>query len=274
MHMFRDCINSFSTWSCLSYQKPRKFFSETEWKNWLSLNLNSTDTWSIVFGVTLDQLWRNQNNWIFNQKATSTYSSIATISHQVEWIINVNNKIRPGKLVETSCENQRRWNPPPKGLWKLNCDGSVTNHGQSAGCGGILRNSSGNFVFAFTHRLNGCFALEAELWGIYHGLCFAWNKGYKKVIVACDSTVAIDLLFDRNVINHPHQQMLNSIRNIGEGEAIWLWQKIERQLNCVADTLAKYCSQLDIDCKVFDLPPDFLFLALNLDRVGLGASGL
>lgn len=53
------------------------------------------------------------------------------------------------------------WSPPPHGFWKLNCDGSVTNNGREARCGGLLRDSHGSFVFGFSHSLD--VVLESEL---------------------------------------------------------------------------------------------------------------
>ncbi|MBA0748308.1 hypothetical protein Gogos_005148 [Gossypium gossypioides] len=41
-----------------------------------------------------------------------------------------------------------------------------------------------------------CTVLEAELWGIFHCLSIAWEKGFKKVLVECDSSQAAQLLND------------------------------------------------------------------------------
>lgn len=57
----------------------------------------------------------------------------------------------------------------------MNCDAFVTNNNQFVGCGGILQDAHGDFVFAFSHRLEAYIALEAELWGIYHGVSLAWS---------------------------------------------------------------------------------------------------
>lgn len=60
----------------------------------------------------------------------------------------------------------------------------------------ILRDQDGNFIFAFSQRLEVCSVLEAELKGIYHGLWVAWNKGFKQLEVETNSMEAINSLVD------------------------------------------------------------------------------
>lgn len=134
----------------------------------------------------------------------------------------------------------------------------MSNTSRVIGCGVFLRDSSGGFIFAFTNRLNSYSVIEAELWGIYHGFFFAWNKGYKKVVVESNSSLAIELLSALNGVNHLHQLLINGIEEIGEGEGEWMWKKIDRQNNHVADMLAKYYFQLDTECSLFESPPEFL----------------
>nr|KYP61079.1 Putative ribonuclease H protein At1g65750 family [Cajanus cajan] len=62
-----------------------------------------------------------------------------------------------------------RWNPPPLGTLKLNCDKAVMNN-KLASCGGILRDSYGSFILAFAGLIGRCSVAQAELWAIYHGL--------------------------------------------------------------------------------------------------------
>lgn len=47
-------------------------------------------------------------------------------------------------------EATARWKPPPAGWLKLNCDGSVTNHGNFWSLGGCARDEFGNFIFGFS----------------------------------------------------------------------------------------------------------------------------
>lgn len=78
-----------------------------------------------------------------------------------------------------------RWKKPPTGFVALNCDGSVTNHGNSAGCGGLCRNEEGRLLFAYTHKLDPCSIVEAEIWGLYHGLCIARSLTVSRRLICC-----------------------------------------------------------------------------------------
>lgn len=73
-------------------------------------------------------------------------------------------------------------------------------------------------VFAFSHRLDACTSLEAELWGLYHGLSLAWGKGYKKMIIETDSMEAIELFDKRGSCSHHLQHLLEGILEIGKGD--------------------------------------------------------
>lgn len=66
----------------------------------------------------------------------------------------------------TTKNDDARWKPPPIGMWKLNCDGSIKNN--------ELR---WNLIFAFSHRLDACTFLEAELWGDLSRFEFGVGKG-------------------------------------------------------------------------------------------------
>lgn len=129
---------------------------------------------------------------------------------------------------EIDCD---RWNPPPLGCWKLNCDGSAQQSGRAAGCGGIMRDSSGSFVFAFSHRLEACTSIEAKLWGIYHGLSIAWSRGHKRIELESDSSVAIDLLFGGIVMDNLHHSLARGVLEVG-GSALMNVEKGEQAREC------------------------------------------
>lgn len=60
--------------------------------------------------------------------------------------------------------------------------------------------------------------LEAEMLGIYHGICIAWNRGITKIVVESDSSEAIDLLSGGRSRTHPLLHLVDSILDVGEGE--------------------------------------------------------
>lgn len=132
----------------------------------------------------------------------------------------------------------------------------------------------GDFGFAFCHRLRNCSALEAEFWGVFHGLSIATAKGYNSIIVETDSSLVVEALNAFNTSNHPFQNLINEIKSLAAANFSTEWRKIDRCANNVADMLAKNCSQFDLDCNIFDTPPLSLIQTLNSDRIGLDGCGL
>lgn len=55
------------------------------------------------------------------------------------------------------------WIPPPSGSLALSCDSFVSNSEDHARCGELFQNALGDVMFAFTHKLDRCSILEAEL---------------------------------------------------------------------------------------------------------------
>lgn len=191
LHRFRDCPPSLAIWKHFKVRNQRNFFRNHDWGNWLRTKLiakqinNDEQFWSTLFGVTLDLLWRNRNEFVFHRKIHNPHVSVMRIKNQVDWILSFMISKSPllPQMFDGSDISKGVWSTPPQGYFKLNCDGSVRNHGRSAGCGGIHRADHGSFVFAFFHRLQECSTLEAELQGIFHGFNIAWGKGFRKIVV-------------------------------------------------------------------------------------------
>lgn len=72
---------------------------------------------------------------------------------------------------------------PNAGEFALNCDGSVVEIGLVASCGDVLRDKLGRFMFGYAAKLGSCSVLEAELWGILHGLMIVWSRGFRNLVV-------------------------------------------------------------------------------------------
>jgi ribonuclease HI len=78
----------------------------------------------------------------------------------------------------------------------LSCDGAVADPQGRANCGGILINSVGNFIVAFSAYIGPCSVLHSEIWGITHGLQIAKTRGIMCVRVESDSAMVINLIKD------------------------------------------------------------------------------
>jgi ribonuclease HI len=84
----------------------------------------------------------------------------------------------------------------------------------SASCGGLFRNSDGQWLGGFLRNLGRCNAYIVELCGVYDGFCLARNKGVKKVKVHVDSSIVV-----------------HTLKNTIGGSVVWrLVQEIRRLL--------------------------------------------
>ncbi|CAN1752800.1 Putative ribonuclease H protein At1g65750, partial [Linum perenne] len=86
------------------------------------------------------------------------------------------------------------WERGPETWVTLNSDGAVDRLGGKAAAGGLIRNSEGRCLLAFSMNLGNCSVTRAELRGAIEGLHRAWEAGYRKVIAQLDSRVAISIL--------------------------------------------------------------------------------
>jgi L1 cell adhesion molecule like protein len=124
------------------------------------------------------------------------------------------------------------------GLGGYNKDGSVVELGNNAACGGILRDSNGCFLVAFSARLKHVLVLEAELWGIFYGLKLAWERDFHNIKIYSDSLVAIKLLKDHCFLTHPHRTFVENIHQVHEHSNSIEWVHVLREANQVADRMA------------------------------------
>jgi hypothetical protein len=63
-----------------------------------------------------------------------------------------------------------KWKCPNEGWIKLNCDEAHNKSVDLAGCGGLPRDSNGQWIQEYTQKIGTCDALHTEMRGIYVGL--------------------------------------------------------------------------------------------------------
>ena len=84
--------------------------------------------------------------------------------------------------------NQIQWLKPPAGWHKLNTDGSVVNTNGLSGCGGLLRDCSGQWVVGFAKSISVSSSIAAELWVLREGLGLCLERGISAVEIELDAT--------------------------------------------------------------------------------------
>lgn len=79
------------------------------------------------------------------------------------------------------------WTPPTSPWCKLNTDGTRK---QSGAASALLRDQNGRWIIGFGMNIGMCSVIMAELWGLYQGLCMAWQQGCRWISVEVDSLVS------------------------------------------------------------------------------------
>ncbi|KAK7348804.1 hypothetical protein VNO80_23498 [Phaseolus coccineus] len=165
-----------------------------------------------------------------------------------------NNMGGGGTLVE-------KWEKPKIGWVKLNVDGSRDHYnGGSAGCGGVVRDSSGKWVGGFAKKLDSSLEVHrTELEAILAGLQFVSDMNFKKVVVESDNKSVVSMLENWVKRNHPD---FDVIQEIMEMLHRFDWEvklvAISNTANSVADRLAKNARTLSFDglYQEYLVPPD------------------
>ncbi|KAF7809001.1 putative ribonuclease H protein At1g65750 family [Senna tora] len=135
-------------------------------------------------------------------------------------------------------------------------------------CGGVPHDASGNFLFSFCHRIGSCDILWAELRGILDGLELLWNKGFRKVVIECDSEAALELVVSGIAENHPCSSLVHQIRSLINRN--WDLDLVHPfgEANKAADHMAKMSHILSEGLHVFCYPHEDLSSILVADLYG------
>ncbi|KAF7826343.1 ribonuclease H [Senna tora] len=181
-------------------------------------------------------------------------------------ITSGNGEIKPtrrGRIAENQLES--KWRKPSIPWVKANSDGAVCKRTGLAGCGGILRDHEGVWISGFMANIGNSSVLNAELWGILYSLKVAWDKGYQKVEVECDASMAIKAILEPECstsVNHP---TVCSIKAMLERDWEVRIKPIKRAINTCADRLAKESLSHTLGFALLDTAPQWLYKEIAKD---------
>ena len=153
------------------------------------------------------------------------------------------------------------WQHAPTSYVKLNTDGSVLGNSGPASLGGLLRDSNGNWIGGFSHKLGITNSLAAELWGIRDGLLLACDLNICKLIVESDAKFVVELLkpVSPDIFgSHPYSALINDCRFLIQSFDETTIQHAHSKSNFCADLLAKEVHNLVESFSVFSFPPHFV----------------
>ena len=161
------------------------------------------------------------------------------------------------------------WSPPRNEWITLNTDGCCKGNFELAGCGGLLRNTNGDWIKGYSYNIGSCNVLAAEMWGAIKGLKIAWSEGHRKVLLGIDSALAVKWINERL---QPTSLMANLFARcfhlMGRNWEVRVVH-IYREQNCATDFLASVAIQHGKGLVIYDAPPLNIQFIIFEDRRGV-----
>ncbi|CAN1788135.1 Putative ribonuclease H protein At1g65750 [Linum perenne] len=158
------------------------------------------------------------------------------------WARSVRTALARDELVAENRGERRgadiAWDPGPEDWVTLNTDGSVEATRRRAAAGGLLRNTLGRCLMAFTMNLGHCSITRAEIRGAIEGLSRTWDAGFRKVILQLDSKAAIVILTNKDDNSHQRGLEVVQFRELCQRDWLVEIKHTYREGNHAADFLA------------------------------------
>ncbi|CAN1748078.1 Putative ribonuclease H protein At1g65750 [Linum perenne] len=166
-------------------------------------------------------------------------------------------------------ESLLSWIPPPDGWVKINIDGSVIQHTNSAAAGGIIRDGQGRKLEAFAANLGTCSIMRAELRAAEIGLHIVWDLGVRKVILELDSSAALASILGSDSEDTRHGHIIQQICMLRDRQWQVKIQHTYRETNQVADLLAHLGHTQPFGTHFICNFPSDILAALRSDCIGV-----
>ncbi|KAK9944849.1 hypothetical protein M0R45_010396 [Rubus argutus] len=270
VHLFRDCPAATNVWNVFSIPNSVANTYNLSWHAWLKahllclVSLNSDVKWCSIFVFICWFIWKWRNKFVFEVNFQSPRNPGMIIKAAVNERIKAQSKAAVNR---DYCLSSLCWSKPPAGTFKLNIDGTRQGSSGKIGAGGVIRCFSGSWINGFQANLGVGDVLDAETWGLFHGLKLALSCRIENIQVESDSAILVKLMLHSDITMHPLGTLLACCKDLmGKFHSISL-KHIYRECNMVADCLAKNSINHEHGIIEFPQPPIHAQSAL-LDDAG------
>ncbi|CAA7018347.1 unnamed protein product [Microthlaspi erraticum] len=270
LHVLRDCPAMTGLWRRIVPAGKQQVFFTSPLLNWIFDNLSAEagtglGLWPTLFAVAV---W-----WVWKWRCGNVFGENKLWRDRVKFVKDYAKEVYQGmrlckdRNTRVSEERLIAWLPPMVSWMKLNTDGASHGNPGLATAGGVLRNGEGHWCGGFALNIGRCTAPMAELWGVYYGLCFAWEQRITRLEVEVDSLMVVGFLKTGIEDSHP----LSFLVRLCHGFLSKDWEvrvtHVYREANRLADGLANYAFSLPFGLHSFDVvPPDLLSVLVEDER--------
>ncbi|CAN1808037.1 Putative ribonuclease H protein At1g65750 [Linum perenne] len=267
-HILRDCTFAAQVWDLLGFHHGMVLRGGDNMDDWMKRLLGHDR--SLELGVMCWYLWKSRNDRVFNGNQESPRELASKIS---AWVNTIRSAVQEKGPMDPAGSRKVRsdiaWEPGPDEWVVLNTDGSVLHNSKSAAAGGLIRDDSGRFLAAFSVNLGRCSITRAELRGLITGLDLAWDRGWRKVAVQCDSWAALALIANESEPTHQHAREVLALRNLLVRDWEVTLTHVFREGNQAADFLAGAGHNLPPGCHLFPITDCNLGYYVRRDSMGI-----
>ncbi|KAK9991108.1 hypothetical protein SO802_026093 [Lithocarpus litseifolius] len=256
-HLLRDCDYARNFWHKVRVPASLVNSFNSDFYDWLKINCQSKENhyslspWSYTFPFALWCLWKHRNRVVFENTTLNPNLHKQCISQALEYFFCVGKR----KLQRSVVIMSVKWNKPLDGWFKLNTDGASIGNPGKAGGGGLIRDSSGNWVKGFSRSIGIGTSILAEFWALRDGLSLAVHLGIQNLEVELDARVVVDLISSNSHSNAAYTSLLVDCRLLLNRIPLARVNHVFREANHCADALAKNGCMLEEDFCIFDSAP-------------------
>lgn len=271
LHTLRDCAKVKEIWNKVLNITDDSLFYSGDVPSWFSFNLRNQNVcndmnWNTAFAVTVWHVWSERNNLVFRGKHISAEESFWKVRQYVNEVMFSNSKLASMQVGKRT--KLIGWSFPENDWIKCNTDGACLEGGLRIGCGGVFRDSSGNWIFGFTRHIGEGSVLTAELWGIVSGLEIAWDTGYRKIWIESDSLTSVNLIKNGCSKLRSYYALVHRAVELLARDWEACISHHHREGNRVADSLANSAANNVAGLTLFPNPPNFCIPLLRDDLSG------
>ncbi|KAL5844206.1 hypothetical protein ACOSQ4_010164 [Xanthoceras sorbifolium] len=161
------------------------------------------------------------------------------------------------------------WCPLPTNWVKLNVDGGMCNKGGLIYTGGVIRDANSCWLGGYSLNRGMGNVLDAEFWGLFEGLSYAWKAGFRNVLIESDFKSLVELLGKDEISNHPLLSIILRCKKMMNNDWNCHVRHVYRECNRLANDMAYLGHKMDLGKLEFKDPPDEVLKTLQEDYNGL-----
>ncbi|GMI76104.1 hypothetical protein like AT4G29090 [Hibiscus trionum] len=262
LHFSRDCFYAANIWSTLNVHWPADIDQANflEWLYLLFLNIKHFS--NEVIAYTIWSLWHARNKWI-HDKIWQRIEELITFVRGYDYEF----RSLEVMLSHPNTSGSVIWSRPPLDWVKVNTDASFPQNPTSSFTGMVVRNDTGA-VQGATYRVvtSSPSPFFTEALAVLHGLLFAQDLGFRKIILESDSKTVISKVLSTEEDLSEIRSVTWSIKSLAAGFESCMFQFVPREGNRTAHTLAQAARTAGEDRFWVEDAPEEVLAVAETDR--------